>query len=180
MDYHLRPATKVDVEYKALAFEVSSEVAATRVHEVSQRLPPSRRIRCHRRDVRRDAGAGKEPDRNPLRRPLRRIRTALNSIEAIAIGLSIRRRLRAPTIAIAIRISKDRSRRRPRIGDRAARPAMQSDNGSFLQIDGLDDIDLPAVGPVGAAGPVGGPDAAGVAGHVGGVGDEEAGGEVVC
>lgn len=57
---------------------------------------------------------------------------------------------------------------------------MQSDNRSFLQIDGLDDIDLAAVGPVGAAGPVGWPDAAGVTWHVGDVGDEEAGGEVIC
>lgn len=102
MDCYLRPTTKVYVEDKAVTFEVGSEVAATSVHEISQRLPPSRWIRGPPRDIRRDAGAWKEPDRNTSRRPPRGIHATLDSVETISIGLGIRRRLRAATIAIAI------------------------------------------------------------------------------
>lgn len=56
---------------------------------------------------------------------------------------------------------------------------MQSGNGGFLQVDGLDDIDLAAVWPVRAARPLGWPDAAGITWHMGDIGNEEAGGEVI-
>lgn len=88
---------------------MSSEVAAPRVHTVSQRFAPGCWIWGPRRGVRGDVGAGKEPDRNASRCPLRGVRTALDSVEAISVGLSIRRRLGAASIAIGI--SQDRARR---------------------------------------------------------------------
>lgn len=131
--------------------------------ELHSRPLPPQGIRVPRREIPRNLPAVEKPDIDILARPLHHVDTAAILVETAAIAPVPTGLDPAPLVALAV------------LPDHAAPgPRVQGGLVDGLEVDALDDVDLAAVGPVGADHPEGGPDPAGGAGHVGQVDGDEA------
>lgn len=124
-----------------------------------------------------DGVTREEIDGDCTRGPVESVDAAADGVEARAVALRISRALAAAVVAIArvaVGVVEGAAGSGPIVGHGAAAGCVESDGVGSLAIDTFDDVDFAAAGPVRSECPEGGPDAAGAAGHVLDVGDEEA------
>ena len=156
-------ATEGRVKDDVVVHEVLINITVVAAQELRSRPLPLQRIRVRPEDITWQLVPGEEPDIDILRRPLHRIHPTLPLVEAITVAAGPTGLDAAALVTLAALANHA-----------AAGTGVQGEGVLGLVADTLDDVDLAAVGPVGARHPEGGPDPAGGTGHVLEVEDDEA------